>query len=373
MKSKPKLKLLSFASIAVIAFLFAFSPAILANASTHRVALTNPYGIVNHIVAVRPPSPPKPGVSCTGNCVFISDIGNGNVYVIDGTGTLITTIADGGASGFGVTFDPATNHVYVFDAGTGTIFQITKPPFAVDVSASSINAGFDCYFGAYVPSNKMIYVTTFAGEVVPFNPSNITFGTPILTCGSAPEYIAYNAGDKNVYVADRSNCVDVINPTTNVDTPFTISNAIALNGVACVTRATLGKDCWISDQGQALVFEVTASGVVASITTASSNLWGDAFNAGGPVHVGSVYVTDVGTGGSIDVVSGSSYVTGISLNGGLADADCGNTKGHDVVVPNLFAGGGSSGAYGISTGNTIVFTANLGSTSVEPEGCARSD
>lgn len=347
-----KSKILPILALATVLFLFA-SPAVVAQ-TNKSTPLTAPAGVTPGTVrgTAMAGSPNKGG---SGE-VFVTNLEDGAVDVLNTAGKLVTEIEDGGCSGYGATFIPTTGLVWVFDYSCSTVYVISPATNAVVTSFSCAY----CIFGTYVASNKMVYASQFAeGEVIPINAKTYAEGSEISVCSYYPEYIT-TASDGMVYTPAREGCYSIINPKTNGVTNVDLGTYP--NGVAC---ATTGKTamCWITDEDNGNVYVVSGSKLIATISGCSDCYWGATYNPANKA----AYMT--GTEADVYPIVGKKLGTAITMEYGSDAACVGLSK--EVVVPEILS---ESPGYagGISTKNKVVWNTQLGSESDYPEGCGTS-
>lgn len=352
-----KARFLPILSLVAVVFLFS-SPAALAvsspASSTPAVnpAATSSWGYVNTVRVPASPGSPDKG---SGGDTFVSNVGTGAVDVLSSEGKLVTEIEDGGCSGYGVTYAPTTKMIYVFDYACGTVYVIN--PSTMKVVTSYGCAG--CIFGAYAPTDKLIYVSLFGyGEVETLDPTTGALGTPITVCGTYPEFIAFSPPDQSVYVPSRLGCYSIISTPKNTVTNVTLGTYP--NGVAC---ASSGKEplCWITDEDNGNVYEVSGSRLLATVTGCAGCNWGDGYSPASKT----AYVSS--TNDEVWPIKGDKLGTAISTSYG-SDDNC-YALAKEMVVPLSSSPGYASG---ISKSNKVVWTTQLGSDSEYSEACAAS-
>ncbi len=300
-------------------------------------------------------------------CIFVTNLASDEVDVFSKSGFLIGTIDTGGESGYGVVYaGPTANSIYVFDYDLSKMYEISLSSLSVVNSFSCSK----CIFGAYVPSTETIFITQFGlGEIIPFNVQGSTFGSEISVsgCGAYPEYIAYNGGDGKIFTACRSDTYAIITIKFSVSY-VEIAGAENLNGVACVSGIgqVSGNPCWFDDGTTGYIYETTRP--LTPITSCKFCNWGGAFN---PANKEAYMASYSGSG--VQAVSGDKPVKFITLNYGPLSPCTGppyseRPASGTIVAPltlSVYPGYTS----GISATNSVLWTTQMGPSSLYPEGC----
>ncbi|WP_025663290.1 YncE family protein [Aquimarina megaterium] len=148
--------------------------------------------------------------------VYVTNIGDDTVSVIDSiTETILTTIAVGKAPK-SVAIRPDNGQVYVINSGANSISSIDANN---QVSATIENIGNELTTAGYNPKNNQLYVVS-SGEstVIPID-LDTNIPSTAIPVGAAPYRILYNPNNGLLYVGNRAdNTYSIIDTDTVIDT-----------------------------------------------------------------------------------------------------------------------------------------------------------
>jgi glutamine cyclotransferase len=353
MISKPKVRNLSLAAIAIVVLFLFSTPAVFASGGNLGVGSTQN-------------SPDSKG--CASNCIYIGDYLTSQVTVINAsTDKIVTTIAlPSGTEVFGVTYVASTHTIWV---GTYTLGYIYVYSTRSDKLIKKITVSDSAFMT--LAGNGMMYVAQFGlGTYQPINTTSYALGTSITACAADPEFLAYNNKDGMIYAPARTSCYDLINPSTNKATKVTLGTAPT--GVA-VNQMT--GDVYITDSTTNQTYVVSGSKLITTINSTEfkdGRLWGAIYSpktnevyivASGKA-VGTVY--PIGT--VIPITSSNKVEPAITVGQG-PDFGCYIPSNKDMLITNTH--GSTPGNVSlISHSDKVIKTITLGSTSSEPYGCA---
>ena len=234
-------------SIAVIIFLFAFSPTIFSTASSTNgtpAAVASqakpsllPLGqTIPALVQRLPTKIYDASVNCAvaPYCVATADEGGADVAISQGT-ILVATVAVCGIGFFGLTYVSSMKAWVYADYGCGQLETISaKSPYTVKnlTSANSVPAGYGIAFDA---KNKLLYVAQYGpGEVAAVTTKGVVTEIDLLSApGCSQGYdavnVAVSASTGIVYVAVQGgSCAAAINGTKVIYTTSSIATEVGV-------------------------------------------------------------------------------------------------------------------------------------------------
>ncbi|AXE76052.1 hypothetical protein C5746_02675 [Streptomyces atratus] len=174
--------------------------------------------------------------------VYVTELGLGQVQVIDTTSNSITTTITGFTQPTGIAITPDGLDAYVADFGTNTVSVIDTTTNTI--VGSPINVGLAPYGLAITPDGTQVYATNVNdGTVTAIDTStNTPTATITIGAGSSNYKLAVTPDSTRVYVTDfTTSSVTVIDTTTNtVSTTITgitnpFGDAIAANASASLS------------------------------------------------------------------------------------------------------------------------------------------
>jgi YVTN family beta-propeller protein len=161
--------------------------------------------------------------------IFVTNSGNGIVYVIsDATNTIIKTVTVGSGP-VGIAYDSAKGEMFVANISDNTVSVIRDSDNAVIATIPVINGPYGV---AYDSGMHEIFVTNFSYNTVSIisDASNTVVAT--VTTATTPYGIAYDSAKNEVFVSNfNNNTVSVIRDSDNT-VVSTISVGSNPNGVA---------------------------------------------------------------------------------------------------------------------------------------------
>lgn len=161
--------------------------------------------------------------------VYVTEVGLGQVQVIDTTTNTISTTITGFTQPTGIAITPDGAFAYVADFGTNTVSVIDTATNTI--VGGPINVGVVPYELAITPDGTQAYVTSFGdGTVTAIDTgTNTPTATITIGAGSGNYKLAVTPDSTHVYVTDfNTNSVSVIDTSTNtvsttitgIGTPF---------------------------------------------------------------------------------------------------------------------------------------------------------
>jgi YVTN family beta-propeller protein len=252
-----------------------------------------------------------PGTKKSYVFVYVADLGSSSVTVIDGsTDTAVTSVAVG-AGPVALAVNPVTNIIYAANqtAGTVSVINVTVNkgvPTATVVA--TVPVGKTPSAIAVNPVTNAIYVANQTGNSVTVINGATNTPSATVAVGSTPAAIAVNPVTNTVYVANQDSTVTVINGATNATTAVptgALSRAIAVNPAT--------DTIYVANQN---------AGTVTVINGASNTFSATVTVAPQPVAL------------AIDPVTNQIYVAGFSFTNGMLTVIAGGTN----VASNLPVG-----------------------------------
>ena len=159
--------------------------------------------------------------SSSSNALFVADLHynsangkiNGGVYGIDGYSRMMSsnvTVGEGVLSDIAV--NPVTNAVYVADSSNGDVYVIDSS----GIVTSTVKVGMDPVSIAINPRNNMVYVVDEGSNAVSVIDGNTNKVTREINMSGAPRAVAVNSQTNSIYVTnEESKTVSVIDGNTN--------------------------------------------------------------------------------------------------------------------------------------------------------------
>lgn len=178
-------------------------------------------GVYPHSVVINPET----------NRVYVANIGNGNVSVVDGlTNELIKNI-DIGSGNIDLTVNPITNLIYVTDIESDSVKVIdglsNEVITTIDVGNSPTGIGVNFF-------SNMIYVANVSGNSVSVIDGLTNEVIDTVDVGSSPQTVGVNPVNNHIYVIDNNNFknnISVIDGSTNVVIDTVELEDVILNGI----------------------------------------------------------------------------------------------------------------------------------------------
>lgn len=149
------------------------------------------------------------------NQIYVSDTSSNSLFVVNGTGDVVSSLLPVGYGVIRTVYDPANHYVYGAKSGSGAVVKIGIGGSVVQ----SIRTGSSPSAVMYNPYNDNIYVTNQASNNVSVISSKTNKVVQSIAVGDAPSYLAFDPVNHNVYVANAySGNLTVINSTSNTVT-----------------------------------------------------------------------------------------------------------------------------------------------------------
>jgi len=147
--------------------------------------------------------------------IYAADFGGNALDVIDGNGSVVTTITGTLSAPYGVAFDPTRNRVYVSNAGSNTLSVIDG---ASNTISNTLTVGLGPHDVRYDSVNGNIYVSNDPDGTI--SVINATTETPVTTidlgANTNPKRLALDPTHNRLYVTDYSTgALQMIDTTTN--------------------------------------------------------------------------------------------------------------------------------------------------------------
>ncbi|MCA1565218.1 MAG: hypothetical protein LC803_06215 [Acidobacteria bacterium] len=152
-------------------------------------------------------------VNSVTNKIYVTSAYDGNVNVIDGATNTVSKVVHTGGYTWRISVNPVTNRIYVSDANSSIIFVLDGASDTV-IGSVAMPAGA-AYASAVNTATNKIYVVNGSNSVNVINgATNTIVGT--IPVGSSPQKIAVNSATNRIYVANYSSSnVSVINGATD--------------------------------------------------------------------------------------------------------------------------------------------------------------
>jgi YVTN family beta-propeller protein len=165
--------------------------------STYAVAATAPVGF----------SPADVVANAQGTLAYVTSVDGQQVTIVNLPAmTVAATITDQTTTR--VLLSPDGSLLYVAREGGVDVFSTSTKSLVASLAISSLVNGM-----ALSADGSTLWVsTTFSGQLFRVNTSTMTV-TASVTLGGTPQEVVYHAGSGNVYVANESGWVDVVNGT----------------------------------------------------------------------------------------------------------------------------------------------------------------
>ncbi|MGW2256253.1 Ig-like domain repeat protein, partial [Kitasatospora sp. NPDC001660] len=171
---------------------------------------------------------------------YVTELGLGQVQVIDTTSNTITATVTGFTSPSGIAITPDGLHAYVDDFSANTVSVVDTT--SNTVVGSPIPVGNNPYGNAITPDGHQVYVGNVSDATVSVIDTTTNTVSTTVTVGSSPYKLGMNPDGKHVYVGNfSSNNVSVIDTTTNTVTDtFTVTGpfGIAITPVPAAPTVT---------------------------------------------------------------------------------------------------------------------------------------
>jgi YVTN family beta-propeller protein len=152
-------------------------------------------------------------VNSVTNKIYVTSAYDGNVIVIDGATNTVSKVLHTGGYTWRISVNPVTNRIYVSDANSSIIFVLDGASDTV-IGSVAMPSGAANASAVNTATNK-IYVVNASNSVNVINgATNTIVGT--IAVGSSPQKIAVNSATNRIYVANYSSSnVSVINGATD--------------------------------------------------------------------------------------------------------------------------------------------------------------
>lgn len=194
--------------------------------------------------------------------VFVADFGSSNVTIVNGSNDSPIAVLPTGAQPRGLAYDASNECVYVTSAGASTLTVINA---STDREATPVQLTYVGSYGiAYNPGNRSLYVGAQSGLVVVNGSAGSVVGEIAL-----PEYypavsVAVDPVNDRIFTADGSNDsgrdVAVVNGTTNtVVTAVSLPNGPWADGVSVDPQSGLA---YVEARNGSEIYVVNGSGSV---------------------------------------------------------------------------------------------------------------
>jgi YVTN family beta-propeller protein/autotransporter-associated beta strand protein len=286
-------------------------------------------GIVSSIAAGR-----SYGVAVSGDqsVVYVSSYTNGTVTPINtATNTAGTPIVTGGSYGLAIT--PDGKFVYVANGTSNTVSIINTATNTVTTTFTGFN---NATAVVVTPDGKTAYVTNQGtGQLVPIDIATNTRGAAI-TVGGNPFFLAASPDSKTIYVANSGGTtVSVINTATNT---VTATVTVGQTPVDVVVTPD-GKTAYVTTQAGIVPID-TATNTAGAVITAAGSPFGLTVSPDGKT----LYVQMSNGGGSVavyDIATGT-FGTPIAAAGGQFPGMCSN--GNALLAGGLTFKANNAGA-----------------------------
>ena len=263
------------------------------------------------------------GVNPTADRIYVANIVDDTVSVIDGASNAVVATIAVGDDPFGVGVNPTTNRVYVSNRIDGTVSVIDGATNAVVATVAVAGAG-DVGVN---PSTNRVYVTGGGTVSVIDGASNAVVAT--VPVGAAPGDVGVNPTTNRVYVSNRiDGTVSVIDGASNA-----VVATVPVGSLPSGVAANPSTDrVYVSnrDDDTVSVIDGASNAVVATVPVGAAP--GD---VGVNPTTGHVYVATVGD--TVSVIDGASNAVVATVPVGADPIGVGVNPSTDrVYVSNLF-------------------------------------
>lgn len=284
-------------------------------------------------------SPNNAAVNVVTNKIYVTNLGDSTVSVIDGASDTVSDVVTVGTSSqanrTSIAVNPVTNKVYVPNSFSNTVTVIDGN----DDSTTTITAGIGMIPNAVAinPVTNKIYVTNLGDATVSVIDGNTDTVSAVVPTGTSSQAsgssIGVNPATNKIYVPNSlSNTVTVINGATNATTTIStligsISNNLAINPVTNKIYVTN-----LGDQTVSMIDGATDT-VSAVMTVGSSSQTNRTSIAVNPV-TNKIYVPN-SFSNTVTVIDGATNTTTTVTPGQISNALAINLASNNIYVTNL--------------------------------------
>ncbi len=226
------------------------------NGLTNSVTATVPVGSLPVAVAVNPST----------NTIYVVNQGDNTMSVINGATNTVTATVPAGNEPNGVAVNSTTNTVYVADVGNNSVSVISGTTNSVTATVTVTNA----YALALNPTTNKVYVAQYgSNSVTVINGATNTVAATVAV-GVGPVGVDVDTSANKIYVANQTgNTVSVINGATNTVTA-TVGTGKQPAGVA-VNPTTHTVFVSNTSGNSVTVINGTTNTVTATLTVSNPN------------------------------------------------------------------------------------------------------